>query len=48
MSRYQASFEVDSKTDSHAVRRILERVYDTVREESKSVSEGSDDAGFED
>lgn len=44
MSRYQASFEVDSKTDSHAARRILERVYDTVREESQSVSEGSDDA----
>lgn len=44
MSQYQASFEIDSKTDSYAARRILERVYDTVREESRSVREGSDDA----
>jgi len=36
MSRYVASFEIDSKTDSYAARRILERVYDTIREESSS------------
>lgn len=44
MSRYEASFEVDSKADSHAIHRLLEQVYDTVREESRSVREGSDDA----
>lgn len=44
MSRYEATFEVDSKTDSYAVRRILERLYDTVREESRKVRDGSDDA----
>ncbi|MFC7154153.1 hypothetical protein ACFQPA_01615 [Halomarina halobia] len=44
MSRYEASFEIDSKTDSYAARRILERAYDTIREESRSVREGSDDA----
>jgi hypothetical protein len=44
MSHYEASFEIDSKTDSYAARRILERVYDTIREESQSVREGSDDA----
>jgi len=44
MSRHQASFEIDSKTDSYAARRILERVYDTIREESRSVREGTDDA----
>lgn len=44
MRRYEATFEIDSKTDSYAVRRILERVYDTVREESQEVREGSDDA----
>ncbi|WP_435345942.1 hypothetical protein [Haloarchaeobius sp. HRN-SO-5] len=44
MSRYEASFEIDSRTDSHAVRTMLEQVYDTVREESRSVREGSDDA----
>ena len=44
MSRYEASFEIDSKTDSYAARRILERVYDTIREESRSVRDDSDDA----
>jgi uncharacterized membrane protein len=44
MSRYEASFEVDSKTESHAVHRLLERVYDTVREESRTVRKDSDDA----
>lgn len=43
MSRYEASFEIDSQTDSYAVRRILERVYDTIREESRSVR-GTDNA----
>jgi len=44
MSRYEASFEIDSKTDSYAARRTLEQVYDTIREESRSVREGADDA----
>jgi len=44
MSHYEASFEIDSKTDSYAARRMLERVYDTIREESRSVREGTDDA----
>ena len=44
MSRHVASFEIDSKTDSYAARRILERVYDTIREESSSGREDSDDA----
>jgi len=44
MSHYEATFEIDSKTDSYAARRILERTYDTIREESRSVREGSDDA----
>ena len=44
MSRYEASFNIDSKTDSYAARRMLEQVYDTIREESRSVREGTDDA----
>lgn len=44
MSRYEASFEIDSETDSYAAQRILERVYDTIREESQSVREGADNA----
>jgi hypothetical protein len=44
MSQYEASFEIDSKTDSYAARRMLEQVHDTIREESRSVREGTDDA----
>ncbi|WP_224333288.1 hypothetical protein [Haloprofundus halobius] len=44
MSRHGATFEIESKTDSYAARRILERAYDTIREESRSVREGTDDA----
>lgn len=44
MPRYEASFEVDSKTDAYAAMHILERTYDTIREESRSVREGSEDA----
>ena len=44
MSHYEASFEIDSKTDSYAARRMLEQVYDIIREESRSVREGTDDA----
>ncbi|MFC7216287.1 hypothetical protein ACFQO4_19700 [Saliphagus sp. GCM10025334] len=32
------------ETDSYAVRRVLERVYDAIREESQSVREGADNA----
>lgn len=44
MSCYEASFGIDSKTDSHAARRLLEQVYDTIREESRRVRERTDDA----
>jgi hypothetical protein len=44
MSTYEASFEIDSKTDSYAARRVLERAYDTIREESRSIQEGKDTA----
>ncbi|MGM0591147.1 MAG: hypothetical protein ACQETI_05855 [Halobacteriota archaeon] len=44
MSHYEASFEIDSKTDSYAAQRLLEQVYDTIREESRRVREGTDDA----
>ena len=33
MARYEATFEINSKTDSHAVRLLTERVYNTFREE---------------
>ncbi|WP_435159281.1 hypothetical protein [Haladaptatus sp. DFWS20] len=44
MSRYEDSFKIDLKTDLYAAHRILERIYDTIREESRSVREGIDDA----
>jgi len=33
MSRYEATLDIDSDTDSHAVRHLMEVVYDTLREE---------------
>lgn len=44
MSRYEVSFEIETKTDSYATRRVLEQVYDTLREETKRVRDGSADA----
>lgn len=44
MDKYQATFEVDSKGDAYAVRTVLERTYNTIREESKTVQEGTNEA----
>jgi hypothetical protein len=44
MDRYEATFEIDSRPDADAARRILAGVYDAVREESRSVGDGSGDA----
>lgn len=43
MTRHEATFEITEQTDAHAVRRILDGLYDTVREESKSASNNTDD-----
>ena len=44
MDEYEATFEIESKTDARAVERLLGRLYDAVREESRTVREGSGDA----
>jgi len=44
MSRHEASFEITSRADSRAARRMLEQAYDTIREESKSIREGTEDS----
>jgi len=44
MEEYEATFEVDSKTDAYAVERLMERLYDSLREESRTVREGSSDS----
>ncbi len=43
MARYEASFKINSKTDAHAARRIMDHAYDIIREESRRVREGSAD-----
>lgn len=43
MPQYEASFEIESKNDSYAARRILAQVYNTIREESWNGREGSID-----
>lgn len=37
MAHYEAIFEVESRADADAVRRLLERTYDTLREETHEV-----------
>lgn len=44
MAEYEAVFEIDSKTDAHAVERLMERLYDSLREESRTRREGSSDS----
>ncbi|WP_416840778.1 hypothetical protein [Haloferax sp. DFSO52] len=44
MDEYTAVFEVDSKTDAHAVERLMERMYDSLREESRTLRKGSSDS----
>lgn len=41
MSRHQATFEIRSKADAYAVRLLVDRVYDAIREELR---ESGDDA----
>ena len=44
MERHEAVFEIDSKTDAYAVERLLERLHDALREESKTIREGTGDS----
>jgi DNA transposition AAA+ family ATPase len=37
MAQYEAVFEIESKADAEAVRRLVERVYDVMREETREV-----------
>jgi hypothetical protein len=38
MSHYEAVFEIDSKPDAEAIRILVERVYDSLREETRELS----------
>lgn len=44
MDEYEATFEIDSKTDAYAVERLMNQVYDSLREETRTVREGSSDS----
>lgn len=44
MDSYEATFVIDSKTDAYAVERVMERLYNALREESRSVRDGSNDS----
>jgi hypothetical protein len=42
MTRQEATFTIDEASDAHAARRILERLFDSVREETSSASSADD------
>lgn len=41
MEKYEATFEIESKSDAHAVERVVNQLYDSLREESRTVREGT-------
>ena len=44
MDTHVAVFEVESKTDANAVERLMAQLYDSLREESRTVRDGSSDS----
>ncbi|MFW6385344.1 MAG: hypothetical protein ACOCY7_04325 [Halodesulfurarchaeum sp.] len=36
MATYEATFDIETKADAYAVEKLLERLYDSVREESRT------------
>lgn len=44
MEEYKATFEIESKSDAHAVERSLSRLYDSLREESRTIRKGTNNS----
>lgn len=44
MEEHEATFDIETRSDAAAVERLLERLYDAVREEARTVREGSADS----
>lgn len=44
MEEHEARFEIRSKTDAYAVERALDRLYNSLREESRTVRDGKRDS----
>jgi len=42
MHEFEATFDVDSKTDVLAVERLINRLYDALREESRTLQEDTE------
>ena len=40
MAHHEATFEIKSEIDSHAVRLLIERAYNTIREELQHTDQG--------
>ena len=41
MEEYEAKFEIESSSDARAIERVLTRLYDSLREESRTTREGA-------
>ncbi|MDG5777328.1 hypothetical protein VB773_03155 [Haloarculaceae archaeon H-GB2-1] len=44
MDEYEAKFEIDSKTDAYAVEKLLTRLYNALREETRTVRKETADS----
>jgi len=44
MEQYEATFEIDSESDARAMERSLARLYDALREESRTVRDATGDS----
>lgn len=44
MEEYEATFEIETKSEAYAVERLMERLYNAVREESRTIREESGDS----
>lgn len=44
MDEYTAVFEIDSVSDAYAVERLMNGLYDSVREESRTLRDGANDS----
>lgn len=44
MDEYTAVFEIDSKSDAYAVERLMNRMYDSLREESRTLAAETSDS----
>jgi len=44
MDEHTAVFEINSKSDAYAVERLMNRLYDSLREESRTLRKESNDS----